>query len=110
MFAMRPELEALFVNGTGAQGAMLTHMLRSVVAGLGRRKHVTIGLQTMGRNHLGYGVELDHYVTFRAAMLKTIGEVLGAGLTPEIEASWSMTLDVILGLMKEGAGAEFHRR
>ena len=89
---------------------MLSHMLRSVVSGLGRRKHVTIGLQTMGRKHLGYGVELDHYVTFRAAMLKTISDVMGAGLTREIEESWSETLDVILGLMKEGAGAEFRRR
>ena len=110
MFAMRPELEGLFVNGTGAQGAMLSHMLRSVVSGLERRKHVTIGLQTMGRKHVGYGVELDHYDTFRAAMLKTISDVMGAGLTREIEESWSETLDVILGLMKEGAGAEFRRR
>jgi hemoglobin-like flavoprotein len=96
MFSLRPELESLFIHGTGAQGAMLTHMLRSVVLGLGRRKHVTIGLQTMGREHVGYGVELDHYGTFRAAMLKTIGEVLGTGLTPEIERPWSETLDVIL--------------
>jgi len=110
MFAMRPELKQLFVNGTAAQGAMLSHMLRSVVLGLETRKHVTIGLQAMGRKHLRYGVELDHYITFRAAMLKTIADVLGADLTPEIEKSWSATLDVILGLMKEGAGAEFRRR
>jgi len=106
MFAMRSDLEGLFVHGTGAQGAMLTHMLRSVVSGLGRRKHVTIGLQAMGRKHVGYGVDLDHYGTFRAAMLTTIGEVLGAGMTPDIEQSWSATLDVILGLMKEGAGSK----
>jgi class 3 adenylate cyclase/hemoglobin-like flavoprotein len=104
MFAIRPELERLFVNGTAAQGTMLSHMLRSVVSGLGRRRHVTIGLQTLGRKHLGYGVEPDHYGTFRTAMLKTIGDVLGAGVTSEIEASWSATLDVILGLMNEGAG------
>jgi len=112
MFAIRPELEKLFVNETTAQGAMLSHMLRSVVSGLERRKHVTIGLQTMGRKHLEYGVELDHYVTFKAAMLKTIADVLRAELTPELEESWSATLDVILGLMKEGAGAEprFTRR
>jgi adenylate cyclase len=110
MFALRPELEKLFVNGTGAQGAMLSHMLRSVVSGLERRRHVTIGLQTMGRKHIGYGVEPDHYPTFKAAMLKTIGDVMGAGLTREIEESWSKTLDVILGLMKEGAGAEFRRK
>ncbi|TCL62226.1 adenylate/guanylate cyclase domain-containing protein [Rhizobium sp. BK251] len=109
LFAIRPELEQLFVNGTRAQGAMLSHMLRSVVSGLERRKHVTIGLQTMGRKHVGYGVELDHYGTFKAAMLKTISDIMGVGLTPEIEASWSATLDVVLGLMKEGAGAEFRR-
>jgi len=103
MFALRPELERLFVNGTAAQGEMLIHMLRSVVSGLERRKHVTIGLQTMGRKHVGYGVEPEHYATFRTAMLTTIADVLGAGLTPEVEASWSATLDVILGLMKEGA-------
>ncbi len=109
MFAMRPELEGLFVNGTAAQGAMLTHMLRSVVLGLERRKHVTVGLQTLGRKHAGYGVELDHYGTFRAAMLKTISDVMGVDLTREFEKSWSETLDVILGLIKEGAGAEFRR-
>jgi hemoglobin-like flavoprotein len=84
---------------------MLTHMLRSVVSGLERRKHVTIGLQTMGRKHVAYGVEPDHYATFKDAMLKTIGDVLGAGLTPEIEESWSGTLNLILSLMKKGAGA-----
>ena len=110
LFALRPELESLFVNGTGPQGAMLTHMLRSVVLGLGKRKHVTIGLQTMGRQHVGYGVEPGHYDTFRTAMLTTIGEVLGAGSTAGIEQSWSATLDVILGLMKEGAGAASRRQ
>jgi class 3 adenylate cyclase/hemoglobin-like flavoprotein len=109
LFAMRPELERLFVNGTGAQGAMLSHMLRSVVSGLGRRKHVTVGLQTLGRKHVAYDVEMDDYGTFRTAMLKTISDVLGAGLTREIEVSWAETLDVILGLMKEGASAGFHR-
>jgi hemoglobin-like flavoprotein len=110
MFALRPELEGLFINGTAAQGAMLSHMLRSVVSGLGRRKHVTIALQTMGRKHVGYGVELNHYDTFRAAMLKTISDVVGKDLTREIEESWSKTFDVILGLMKEGAGAEFRTK
>ena len=103
MFAMQPELETLFVNGVGAQGAMLSHMLRSVVSGLERRKHVTIGLQTLGRRHVGYGVDPAHYETFRVAMLKTIGDALGAGMTSEVEESWSRTLDVILGQMKVGA-------
>ena len=109
LFALRPELERLFVNGTVAQGAMLTHMLRSVVSGLGRRKHVTIGLQTMGRKHAGYGVEPDHYATFKAAMLETIRDVMGTDLTHEVEESWSETLDVVLGLMREGAGTERRR-
>jgi hemoglobin-like flavoprotein len=109
MFAMRPELETLFVNGTGAQGAMLSHMLRSVVTGLETRKHVTIGLQTLGQKHVAYGVEPDDYGTFRAAMLKTISDVMGAGYTREIEKSWSDTLDVILGLMREGVGAGARR-
>ncbi len=104
MFAMQPGLERLFVNGTRAQGAMLSHMLGSVVSGLGRSRHVTIGLQTLGRKHVGYGVEPDHYDIFRAAMLKTVGDILGTGLTSEMKSSWSETLDVILGLMKEGAG------
>lgn len=109
LFALRPELEALFASGTAAQGAMLSHMLRSVVSGLGRRKHVTIGLQTLGRKHVGYGVEPDHYATFKAAMLKTIGEMPGAVPNHEAAESWSQTLDVILGLMKEGAGAALRR-
>lgn len=109
LFAMRPELEKLFVNGTGAQGAMLSHMLRSVVSSLEKRKHVPIGLQTLGRKHVGYGVELDHYGTFKAAMLKTISDVIGPGPTGDIEESWSQTLDVILALMKEGAGTELRR-
>ena len=105
MFAARPELKRLFIHGTGAQGAMLTHMLRSVVLGLGIRKHVPVGLQTMGRQHVGYGVELEDYKTFKTAMMKTIGDVLAGDLTAELETSWSRTLDVILTLMKDGAGA-----
>jgi hemoglobin-like flavoprotein len=79
MFAMRPELERLFVNGTDAQGAMPSHMLRSVVSCLGSRKHVTMGLHTMGPKHVAYGVKPEHYVTFKAAMMKTINDVVGTG-------------------------------
>lgn len=106
MFDLQPELERLFVNGTTAQGMMLTHMLRSVVSGLERRKHMTIGLQALGRKHAGYGVQPDHYATFRTAMLQTISGLLGGDLTPELEASWSATLDVVLTLMKQGGRAE----
>jgi class 3 adenylate cyclase/hemoglobin-like flavoprotein len=110
MFAIRPELERLFVNGTTAQGEMLTHMLRSVVSGLESRKHAAVGLQTLGRKHVAYGVEPDHYSTFKVAMLKTIDDLLGASVTPVVKESWSVTLDVVLGLMKEGAGVDNNRR
>jgi class 3 adenylate cyclase/hemoglobin-like flavoprotein len=106
MFAMRPELESLFVNGTSAQGEMPTHMLRSVVSGLGRRKYVALGLQTLGRQHVGYGVADDDYRIFRSAMLKTVDDVLGTHVSSEMRKSWADTLDLILGLMKKGAAGE----
>lgn len=110
LFALSPALERLFVNGTVAQGPMLAHALHSVLSGLGRRRHVAIGLQALGRSHVRYGVEPEHYDIFRAAMLGTIGELLCADLTPEVARSWSATLDVILGQMREGAGAAPRRR
>ncbi len=109
LFAVAPELEALFVNGTVTQGPMLEHMLRNVVFGLGGSRYLSDGLRRLGSDHVKYGVEPKHYACFKEAFINTIAETFNS--TPQggrITDAWAETIDVVLQLMQGGVeGARF---
>lgn len=103
-FRAAPEVERLFVHGTEAQGEMLEFMLRSLVFGLGRTNHLALGLQTLGRKHVAYGVEPRHYDVFKQALLETIEEILGPNrYRPDIAEAWKTVIDIFISLMTRAA-------
>ena len=96
-------MERLFVNGTEAQGEILEFMLRSLVSGLGRTNHLALGLQTLGKKHIAYGVEPRHYEVFKQVLLETIEEILGPKrYRPDIAEAWRTVIEMFIGLMTRG--------
>ncbi len=109
LFALEPELQALFPENIKRQGEMLTHMIEGVVYALSRPVNLALGLQALGRQHAGYGVTDHHYTIVRRTLLETVEEILGDKCTIAVESAWETVVDSILRLMS-GRSAPGHGR
>lgn len=102
VFESAPEVRSLFNRDIGMQGEMLEHMLRGIVYALGRPEHLSMGLHSLGKRHVGYGVLAEHYAFIRGPLLETIAEMLGDDCTQEVDDAWQHAIDLVLTLMQRG--------
>src|SRR3954466_15280413 len=63
LFALDPEVRALFKGDMAAQGQRLMTMIGTAVANLHRLDTIVPAVQDLGRRHVGYGVQPAHYRT-----------------------------------------------
>ena len=87
------------------QGHKLMAALALVVNGLTKPETVIPVAQAMARRHVGYGVTPAQYDSVGAALLWTLGQGLGAGFTPEVEAAWTAAYALLSGVMIDAAYA-----
>ena len=99
LFSLAPEIQKLFRGNIETQGEMLGHMIQAVVYAASRPENLALGLQALGRQHVRYGVEAEHYLLVRQALLETIPEVLGDTYSPHVGKAWESIIDSVLGLM-----------
>ena len=64
-------------------------------------------VQSLGRRHVGYGVEDHQYETVGAALLWTLEKGLGADFTVDVEQAWAATYEVLSNTMKAAANDQF---
>ena len=99
-----PELTPMFARSDmSEQRKKLVASLNLVVLSLDSLESVVPALQSLGRKHVGYGVQEEHYDAVGAALLETLGQGLGTEFTPEARAAWTTAYGVIAGVMKEAA-------
>lgn len=103
LFEADPQLRPLFKGDMVAQGHSLMQMLELAVKLLDRPAELMPALRDLGRRHAGYGVRDGHYDSVGAALLKTLGQGLGAAWGPELEDAWTEVYGVVAGTMKEAA-------
>lgn len=104
LWEIDPSTAPLFTRSDMAlQGHKLMAALALVVNGLNRPEKVIPVAQDMARRHLGYGVERAHYASVGAALLWTLGQGLGDGFTPELEAAWGAAYELLSAVMIEAA-------
>ncbi len=105
LFALDPSLRALFKGDMARQGEKLMAMIGTAVANLDSLETIVPAVQDLGRRHAGYGVQPAHYDMVGAALLWTLGQGLGAGFTPDVEAAWTQTYTILATVMKDAAAA-----
>jgi hemoglobin-like flavoprotein len=103
LFELDPSLKALFKGDMKEQGRKLMHMIGVAVAGLNNLDSIVPAVQDLGRRHVGYGVVDAHYTSVRSALLWTLGQGLGSEFTPEAEAAWAETYDLLASVMQRAA-------
>ena len=106
LFSADPSLKPLFRSqNMEAQGARLMQMIGAAVGKLNDLPTLVPILQQLGHRHADYGVQDAHYATVGGALLKTLGQGLGAAFTPEVEAAWTEVYGVMAKVMMEAAHA-----
>ncbi|QCK16833.1 adenylate/guanylate cyclase domain-containing protein [Mangrovivirga cuniculi] len=99
LFTRAPAIRELFKRNMLEQGRMLTHMLGGIIYGLSRPENLHMGLLSLGRQHIKYGVKKEHYAILKETLLETIEERLGDFYKPEIVKAWDNAIDLITGAM-----------
>jgi len=60
-------------------------------------------LETLGEQHLGYGVLPEHYAAAGSALLATLRVGLGDDFTPSVETAWRDVYDFMSQVMQNGS-------
>ncbi len=107
LFALDPTLKPLFKGDMKEQGKKLMRTLGVAVNGLDNLEQIVPTVQDLGRKHVGYGVQSQHYDTVGAALLWTLEQGLGAAFTKETGEAWGAVYTLLANTMKDAAyGAE----
>lgn len=100
LFELDPTVRRLFRRADMAQQKkILMQTLTVVVRSLDRLDQLVPAIEALGRRHAGYGVREEHYDTVGAALLWTLGQGLGDGFTPELEAAWTDAYTTLASVM-----------
>ncbi|OHC26535.1 MAG: hemin receptor [Pseudomonadales bacterium RIFCSPLOWO2_12_59_9] len=103
LFDADPSLKPLFKGEMPEQGKKLMQMIGAAVGKLNDLPALVPILQGLGKRHAGYGVEDSHYQTVGAALLKTLGQGLGADFTEEVKNAWTVVYTVMADVMVAAA-------
>jgi len=103
LFELDPALKPLFSTNIKEQGRKLMQMITLAVNGLSDAGTLIPVVQSLGRRHVAYGVQDEHYDTVGRALLWTLEKGLGDGFTPEVKEAWTETYLLLATTMKEAA-------
>ncbi|HXO03117.1 MAG TPA: globin family protein [Stellaceae bacterium] len=103
LFTIDPSLRRLFKGDIAEQSRTLMKMIAVAVGGLDRLETIVPAVQALGVRHASYGVTTAHYDTVAAALLWTLGQGLGDGFTPEVEAAWVAAYTLLAATMRAAA-------
>jgi nitric oxide dioxygenase len=57
----------------------------------------------LGAQHVAYGARPEHYPIVASVMLASMAELAGDVWTPQIAAAWGQALNLVAGVMIDGA-------
>ena len=103
LFKLDPSLRRMFRNSLEEQSRKLAHVLTIVVKGLSRPEQILGAVQELGRRHVGYGVQPEHYETVGAALLWTLEAGLDDAFTADVREAWTSAYLFLSTTMQQAA-------
>ncbi|MFQ5490834.1 MAG: globin domain-containing protein [Phycisphaerae bacterium] len=108
LFSRNPGVRPMFPESMNQQKKKLLASLMLVVQNLRTPEKLTEPLKEMGARHVGYGTEPEHYPIVRDTLVEVMGEMAGDLWNAQLEADWKGALDLVAGIMLEGAANAAH--
>ncbi len=107
LFTRFPETRAFFASTDMLeQRKKLLGALALVIGNLRKPEMLTGALHGLGRRHVAYGVQAEHYPIVGTILLETFADVLGDDWTPVCHHAWAQAYEAVCALMLEGADVE----
>jgi len=105
LFADFPKLKPLFAGtDLGEQRQKLVRSLVLIVRWLDNPQQLSDYLKKLGRHHVDYGVQEEHYGPVGSTLVKVLAEIAGPKVwNKEFESAWSEAIQAVAGLMLSGA-------
>ena len=105
LFQIAPEVRPMFRGDMKEQGRKLMATLALAVKGLDRLEELVPVLEGLGRRHVQWGVQDEHYDVVGEALLRTLEQGLGPDWSPAVKQAWTAAYGALAGAMKQGAAA-----
>lgn len=104
LFLRYPGVVPLF-NGVNMQQQrrMLANAIVFIVENLDAMDIASGTLEEMGRRHVGYGAEAEHYPAVGECLIHALATVSGDGWNDELQAQWVEAFGVVSSIMIKGA-------
>ena len=107
LFAIDTSTRGMFAStNIVEQKKKLMQALAFVIGGLDKVEQLVPTIQTLGRNHVRYGVTDTHYDSVGSALLWTLEQGLKDAWTPAVRDAWVAAYTLVAGAMKDAARAE----
>ncbi|MCI4665639.1 MAG: globin domain-containing protein [Neomegalonema sp.] len=103
LFRAHPDVRALFPADMTEQKEKLISTLAFVVRGLGDVAQIQKAVRDLGVRHRGYKASPAHYNAVGAALLSTLGDMLGPRWTVDLKDAWTAAYKLIAKTMIEAA-------
>jgi hemoglobin-like flavoprotein len=106
LFAIAPATRHMFKGDMKKQGAMLMSTLGLAVGSLNDLDKIIPAVRALGKRHVGYGVQFEHFAIVGDAFLWTLEQAFGAAFTPELKTAWTQAYLLLAGVMQEAMSEE----
>src|SRR5688500_13947939 len=107
LFAIDTSTRSMFsATNMAEQHKKLMQALAFVINGLERTEQLVPTIQSLGRNHVRYGVTDAHYDSVGSALLWTLEQGLKEAWTPSVKDAWVAAYTLVAGVMKDAAKSE----
>jgi nitric oxide dioxygenase len=99
LFAVAPQVKAMFPDDMTEQRKKLMATLAVVVNGLSSLESVLPAASALAKRHVAYGAKPAHYSVVGSALLWTLEQGLGDAWTPDVAAAWTAAYGTLSGYM-----------
>jgi len=103
LFALDPTVRALFPADMQTQKVKLLRMIGAAVYGITQPEVLAPIVEHLGRKHVRFGVQNEHYATVGAALIWALRRGNGPAFSPEHEAAWTKAYAYLSETMKPPA-------
>jgi hemoglobin-like flavoprotein len=103
LFELDPTLRQLFTGDLTAQSRKLMTMIELVVENLNQFESLFPRIDALGRSHVGYGVQTEHYDTVGTALLWALQLSLEEEFTAADATAWMEAYQMLAARMKAAA-------